>query len=547
MYSNLSHLFMQATLWLLVIALIAGCTAIPKVVTSVASVATVAVGPAAAPVAAQPPAQVDLSNVQPQPVDATIVAELEAYIADVMQRTGVPGVAVGIVQNGEVVYQNGFGVRELGQPDPVTPDTQMMIGSTGKSMTAMMVASVVDDGFITWDTPVVEILPWFTLSDGVYTPQVTMRHLLCNCMGLQRRDIELFFTSNGLQAEDVVRSLRTYPMEGVFGETFGYINQAVATGGYAAAAAAGGSGDLYADYLGQMQARVFDPIGMTETTFSFEQVQANLNHAIPHGVTAGQTYVPMSIATERFLLPSAPAGASWSTVSDMTRYLITQMNRGIAPDGTRVVSAQNLARTWQPGVQASPVAHYGMGWAVSQYKGAPLLSHGGGTGGFSSFMAFLPDAKLGVIVLTNAGQSNAATRLPTAVTFRLFELVFGQPMEFDARFAAALAADDQGRTVMMEQIQPNADAVALAPYLGVYTNEALGEVTLALAEDKLTFDAGEVTSELRRIGATTYVLWDPPLAGPRIELSQDGAGRPGFVFDPHSPDAPMTYAFTKVR
>lgn len=92
---------------------------------------------------------VDLSGVKPKPMDEGLIAQLEAYIAEAMGRAKTPGVAVGIVQNDQVVYEKGFGVRELGQPDPVTPDTQMMIGSTGKSMTTMMMAMVVDDGKIT--------------------------------------------------------------------------------------------------------------------------------------------------------------------------------------------------------------------------------------------------------------------------------------------------------------------------------------------------------------------------------------------------------------
>ena len=448
-----------------------------------------------------------------------------------------------------MVYESGFGVREMGKPERVTPQTQMMIGSIGKGTTAMMTATVVDDGLLTWDTPVIDVLPWFALKDAQLTPRVTMRHLLCNCMGLQQRDMEFFFTGQELKAEDVIRLLRTYPLEGAFGETFGYINQAVAAGGYTAAAAAKGSsrGDLFTDYVAEMQKRVDDPIGMADTTFSFEQVQANPDHAVPHSVTAEGTYVPLPIDTERFLTSVAPAGGSWSTVSDIDRYLITQMNQGVAPDGGRVVSTENLTRTWQIGVQATPTAGYGMGWGVSHYKGIRLLSHGGGTVGFSSFLVLLPEANLGVIVLNNAGSSDAASLLPAAVCFRLLELVFGQPEEFDARLTAALETDNQAHRELIEHVQPNPDAAALAPFLGVYTNDALGKVTLALADGKFMFDASEFAIQLRRFGDATYVLWDPPLVGPRVEFSADNNGQPMFVFDPQRPDAPFPYTFTKDR
>jgi CubicO group peptidase (beta-lactamase class C family) len=421
----------------------------------------------------------------------------------------------------------------------------MMIGSTGKSMTSMMMATAVDDGLFGWDTPVIEVLPWFALSDPELTAQVTMRQLLCNCTGVQRRDVEIFFTSDDLTAEGVVQSLRTFPVEGTFGETFGYINQMVSAGGYATAAAAGSTGDLYIDYVTQMQARVFDPIGMSSTTFSFEHVQAG-NYATPHGITADMTYIPIALEVEQMLTPNAPAGGSWSNIQDLMRYLSTQMNRGLAPDGTRVVSAENLTKTWQSGVQASPTSGYGLGWGISDYYGERLLVHGGGTAGFSSILAFLPEANLAIAVMSNAGLSNAATRLPTAITFRLFELVFGQPTAYDARFSAAIEADHQMGTELIQQLQPTLETAAVATYLGVYANDALGEITLALKDNKFTLDIGEFASELRPIGEETYVFWDPPLATARVQLTQDSEGQPIIIFDPHSPDAPMLYTFSKV-
>lgn len=194
------------------------------------------------------------------------------------------------------------------------------------------------------------------------------------------------------------------------------------------------------------------------------------------------------------------------------RCALFRLNQGIAPDGKRVVSAENLTRTWQPGVRINPTTRYGMGWMVMVYKGQRLLIHTGGTGGFSAVLAFLPDAKVGVAVLTNAGQSNSATSLPTAVSFRLFELLFGQSQEVDARLRAAIEADRAARAEIVEQLRPDPAAASLAPYLGRFTNEALGEVTLTLADDKLMLDVGEFTSQLRNIGEETFVLWDPPLA-----------------------------------
>src|SRR5829696_2839171 len=432
-------------------------------------------------------------------------AELEAYIATLMRREQVPGASVAVVQDGKVVYEQGFGVRELGKPDPVTPATLMMIGSTGKSMTTMMMATVVDEGKMRWDTPAISVLPSFAVSDPSLTPKVTMRHLVCNCTGVQRRDIEMFFPSRPHTAEDMIQTLRTFSFAGRFGETFQYSNQMVATGGYLAARAVSPSpSNLYDDYVTQMQRRVFDPIGMTSTTFSFDKVQANPNSATPHSRRVDNSLVALPLTLEETLTPFAPAGGSWSNLRDLARNPITQLQAGVAPDGRRVVSADNLKLTWKPQVQASPDAGYALGWGVGAYKGARLLSHGGGTSGFSSELTFLPDANLGIAILSNAQYT--ATFLG-AVRSRVLELAYGLPMEADAMYAEQAAQAQQAIRDRLAQFPPHLDLAEVAPYQGVYTNPELGEVTLALKDDKFVLEAGMFTPELRSIGNRRYLAW----------------------------------------
>lgn len=486
----------------------------------------------AAMVRAEPP-------LPPEPFNAQMSSQLDAYISDFMRRAKVPGAAVAIVQDGKTVYAKGFGVRELGKPDPVTPATLMMIGSTGKSMTTMMMASLADEGKITWDTPAVKIYPDFAVSDPGLTSKVTLRNTVCNCSGAQRHDLEIYFVSKRPTAEEVVRSLRSFLFVGEFGKTFGYINQMFGSGGYIAAWSDHRSGeDLYASYLVQMQKRVFDPIGMASTTFSSERVRANPNHASPHGQTASSEYVPVSLDLEKPLEAVAPAGGSWSNVRDMARYLMTQLSRGVAPDGKRVVSAENLKVTWQPHVEIQPGADYGLGWVITRYQGQPLLSHGGGTAGFTSDLSFLPDAKLGIVILTNAQNANL---FGIAVRSRVLELAFGRPMEMDAKLAPRLEQAGQRFQQKMARFQP-LDPATVASRLGSYTNPALGKVELSRAGDKLILAAGGFKTELRSLGDGNYVLWDPPLAGALIRFSKDAHE---FTFDADDPDVPEKYPFTK--
>jgi CubicO group peptidase (beta-lactamase class C family) len=487
---------------------------------------------------------IDLTGVEPLPV-AEVLPELEAFIEENLEAFGIPGAAVAIVQDGEVVYAEGFGVKEAGGNEPMTADTHMMIGSTGKTMTTMLMAALVDEGLMDWETPAVEILPEFGVADPELTEEITVANLVCACTGVPRRDLELFFNAEGLTAEGIVESVRTLEFFTDFGEAFQYSNQLVATGGYAAAAADGTEfGNLFEGYASSLQERVLAPIGMNNTTLSFEEVRLRAQHATPHqqDLDSG-AYTPIPLEVERFLLSVAPAGAHWSTAEDMARYLATKLDAGVSPDGARVVSEENLRATWEPQVPVTATDSYGLGWFVGEYRGLLLLYHGGNTLGFTSDFAFLPDAELGIVVLTNARLSNFFNM---AVRGRLIELVFEQPAQAEETAAFGLAQLEEMIAELRETTLEQVDAGAVEPYLGSYTNEALGEITLVLENGRFMMDAGEFESELRpRADAAeeSYLTVGAPLPGLPLELQEDEAGEPIVQLG----EGAYSYTFTRVE
>ena len=221
----------------------------------------------------------------PLPLAGERLAAFEAYVSEMLAVTEVPGAAVAVVQNGEVVYQEGFGVRRMGESAPVTPDTLMMIGSITKPMTATMAATVVDDGMLTWDTPVVELLPTFAVADPELTKTLSVRNAFCACTGLPQRDPEFLFTSATLTPERLITSVRDFPLTAPLGELFQYSNQLFGIGGYAAAAAAAREEtDLYDAYVAAMEQRLLDPLGMRRSAFALDRVFASGNYAEPHSV-----------------------------------------------------------------------------------------------------------------------------------------------------------------------------------------------------------------------------------------------------------------------
>lgn len=480
----------------------------------------------------------DLSDAEPLPLTDELIAELEAYILEKMDQLDVVGASVAIVQGNEVVYAKGFGVRGGDSLEPVTPDTPMMIGSTTKTMTTMLMGILVDEGKLRWDEPVVNILPNFSLAEPDVTEQITVQNLVCACTGVPRRDFELIFNGHDLTAESIVESLSTFELFTDFGEAFQYSNQMVAAGGYVAAAAAGGEyGDLYNTYVSLMQERIFDPIGMNRTTFSFEEIEAADDYAFPYMLNAVGEYYPAPLSEEEWLIKIAPAGAVWSTANDMAKYLITEINKGVTADGTRVISEENLTYTWQPQVAISADSSYGLGWIIENYKGLTIYSHGGNTLGYSSEMAFLPDEGIGIVVLSNQRLSI----LNTAVAYRLMELLFQQEFEYDGQINFILQSTDEAVDKFTAQIQDNVEPEAAAAMAGTYTNEALGVITVEVEEGIVYLDAGEFRSEIRAAknddGELYYFAYDGPLAGVTLNPGDDnttltiGEGVVTYVFE----------------
>lgn len=476
--------------------------------------------------------EIDLSRVVLAELSPELLLELEEYVQTLLHRLDVPGASMAIVANGEIVYANGFGVKELGSSDPVTAETQMMIGSVTKSMTTMMMATEVDDGLMRWDEPVVEILPEFAVADPALTDTITVRNLVCACTGVPRRDLEFVFNAHNLTAEDVIASLQDFQFYTGFGEAFQYSNQMVAAGGYVAAAAMGGTyGELFDSYVAAMQERVFDPIGMPGTTLSFETVKEGGDYAIPHGASLGGGYVPISLDLEETLTPVAPAGLIWSTANDMARYLITELNEGAGPDGNRVVSSQNLGETWVPQVAVNGASSYGLGWFLEERGGVRLIHHGGNTFGFTSDLSFLPDKEIGIVVLANGQSANLFTE---GVRIRLLELLFDRPQEHDAQIGFFLEQAEATGESIRAQIQevPREIGVEVS---GVYVSDVLGQIELTFNGKGLVLDAGEFQVGLKtQIGASTaedilFVAAGAPIAGAIFTLEQGTSGRRDLV------------------
>lgn len=468
----------------------------------------------------------DLTGTEPRPLDDAMIAEWEAYIEELLSNHNIPGAAVAIVQDGEVIYTAGFGLREQGGSTPITSDTHMMIGSTGKSLTTTAMATMVDNGLFDWDTPVIELLPQFAVADPELSQTITMRNLVCACTGVPRRDLEIIFNASEMTAENVVESLQTFEFFTDFGEAFQYSNQMVATSGFAAAAAEDSEyGALLNGYSHILTERVLNPLQMNNTTISFDRVLERNEYATPHGLALGGTYQAIPVDYEAVLQPFAPAGGHWSTAEDMARYLVMQLQTGVGPDGNRIVSEESLLVTREPQIPVTADVSYGLGWFLGEYKGLPLVEHGGNTLGFTSDFAFLPETGVGVVILTNAQGTNAVSE---SIRTRLFDLLFDDVN--GERDAQELAYAIQGIQEVLQRpdtLQDTVDVEAVQSYIQIYTNDALGRVIVELVDNRLYLDTGEFRTELLPLVAAdddnpqsveAYILLDPPFLGYAIRF-----------------------------
>jgi CubicO group peptidase (beta-lactamase class C family) len=461
----------------------------------------------------------------PRSIDEGRAKELDAFIEQARTTLGVPGAAVAVVAGGKVVYEKGFGARAMGASEPVTPSTLFMMGSITKSMTTMMEATLVDAGKLSWDTPVTKLLPSFALGDGDTTSRLVLWHTACACTGMPRRDLELVFEYAHFTPEQRIASMRTMTPTTAFGETFQYSNLMVAAGGYAAAHAFDPKRSYNDAYDAAMRATVFGPVGMKSTTFDFAAAK-RADHAMPHAESIDGTVHPIPLSEEDFVTPLRPAGASWSNLRDMERYVLTEMAKGVTPEGKRVVSEANLLERRKPRVRVGDLASYGLGLGVGTFRDLPVVEHNGGTFGFTTMMFILPEQNVAILSLTNT--SGEGGTLNAVVQRKIVEALFegARPLA-EARLAFFVKSKRDNIAKTMERVTREADPKWVSSFAGEFTNAGLGRVKVVAGPKGGMFDAGEWKSAIGQKkeidGTIKVVLLDPPMAGMELLIGGDAA------------------------
>ena len=407
---------------------------------------------------------------------------LDQFITDVMVEWKVPGLAISIIKDGQLVYSKGFGFRDVDRELKVTPKTLFAIGSCSKAITAVIMGILVDEGKLDWDKPVREYLPSFKLKDLFAAERMTPRDLACHRSGLPRHDY-IWYNSSFSRKELFDRLQYLEPSKD-FRTTWQYQNLMFMTAGYLVGQITGTTWEEY------VKERILGPLGMNESNFSVEDSKKAANFALPY-LKKGDKVIGIPF---RNIDNVGPAGSINSNVTEMSNWLLLNLNKGKFGE-KQIISENNLKEIHSPQMITSKTkkykelfySTYGMGWGITAYRGHLMLSHGGGIDGFTALVSLMPQDNMGLVLLTNLG----GNPIPQIVAFNAYDRLLGldqvqwnkrvkeQQEKAKKEAEKAKKESDKDRKLNTNSSHPIED------YAGDYSHPGYGVITIEMKGGRL--------------------------------------------------------------
>jgi CubicO group peptidase (beta-lactamase class C family) len=461
-------------------------------------------------------------------IDRAVTA-LPAIVEKAMRRTGVPGIAVGVVYKDKVIFARGFGVREVGKPGAIDPNTVFLLASVSKPIASTIVAKLVGEGLVKWDEPAKKLNPAFALSDPYVTQHCTIADLLSHRSGLHTGAGDLL-EDLGFGRAYILSHLDQQPLD-PFRITYHYSNFGYTAGAIATATAAGKSWEDLAEQ------ELFKPAGMTTASYAHAAYLARKDRAHIHVRLKDGSWVARY---DRDPDAEAPAGGASALLNDMLRFLRLQLGNGTL-DGKEIVKPDALAATHAPQMISAPprspaarAGFYGFGWNVSyDDEGRARLGHSGAFElGTATNISFMPGEHVGIVVLTNGMPIGVAE----AISAAFFDVAQNGHETVDwigfmgHIFEAMRAADAPELDYAKAPANPK-PARALAAYAGTYANPYYGPLTVSAVGGKLSMSMGPqgkpVTFALTHFDGDTFDFQTigenaNGLAGALFAMGKDG-------------------------
>jgi len=430
----------------------------------------------------------------------------DMFVTEKMTEYQVPGAVVGIVRNDSVVYLKGFGVREIGKPELVDPDTRFQIASVSKYVTAASVGSLVDEGKLDWDTPVITYLPNLKLANSYVTEHVTLRDLLAHRTGFRQYDGDLLGRL-GYSDSEMLQRLRYLPLGTSFREKYLYSNAGFFIAGEAAAAVDNRSWEDITD------ARILRPLNMTRSGAHPETLYLDDNHVAGYQEIDGNV---TPIMHEEAGFPAA--GQVVSTGRDMTQYLRMMLNNG-SVDGKQVLSAKTVTNihaaslvAGKSGPLSDPNGVVCLGCDSYYFLGERVIEKNGALDGVRSIVILVPGKNVGLVVIAN----KQLTVFPETVRDEFLERYIGKS---GVDLQAKEKYNQQGWYTLLKEITVPADAtpstIAPSTLAGNYSSNLYGTMTIREGADagNMTVLLGPVGYEgtiMHQTNDTWYLSWPNP-------------------------------------
>lgn len=492
-------------------------------------------------------------------------AAFDAYVDAVRKRFDVPGIAVAIVKDGQVVLERGYGDRELGKPGKVDEHTMFAIASNTKAFTAAALQILADEKKLSMDDRVIDHLPWFRMSDPYITHDMRIRDLLAHRsgLGLGAGDL-LYWPATSYSTKEVAQRLKDVPITGSFRARYAYDNILF---GVASLVIEEASGMSFKQFL---STRFFTPLGMTETRYNADDLKAGDNVATGHAKFNFTELKPVGTLT----WSNAPgAGGLYSSVHDLTRWMNTMLAGGKVngeANGKALFSERAARDLWniltpmpvgKPSIpELAPAVPnmmgYAQGWNVGDYQGNKLVWHTGGWPGQVSRLTLMPNSKIGVVVLTNQEVGVAFN----AVTFKALDLMLngGSGNDWLAAYGKSFdKAQSDADTSWEKHVaarKAGKPQLPLSGYAGVWRDPWYGDVSLSEAGGALNIQFLKTAQLKGRLehwqGETFIIRWDDRSlnADAFITFQLNPDGKPvGALMEAISPLTDFSFDFQDLR
>lgn len=422
-------------------------------------------------------------------------AQIDSLTSLVLKTFDVPGIAVGVIKDGKLIHAKGYGVRSLRTMQKVDENTLFGIASNSKAFTSAALGMLIDEGKLQWDDKVTDYIPEFKMYDPYVTDAFTIRDLLTHRsgLGLGAGDLMMFPDSNNFSKKDIIHNLRYLKPVSSFRTKYDYDNNLYIVAGEVIARVSGMS---WEDFI---EKRIMQPLGMTASRASISRLPNRNNVVMPHAPVNGK----VSTIDIEWSETANAAGGIVSNITDLSKWLIMQMDNGVYGDGKKLFSEnvhndfwspQTIINVAGPGAYNTHFSSYGLGWFLSDVKGYKQVTHTGGLAGIVTQVTLIPELKLGIVVLTNQQSGAAFTAITNTIKdsylgVKGFDRVKQMHDRVVKNETEAKKITDSIWTGIEAQQKSAAPKADISNFTGTYTDQWFGDVVISVKNGQPWFDS----------------------------------------------------------